>query len=165
MKRIGLVILALWVGMISAYAHARKPKPAVEVPQDYVNQDLPDDANVWHCWYDGTVSVLCRIGETLTGDADASSSDADVDPRLPQIVSRIWRHATEMAGRIVAIPMHATPYDMASTGQLAESVMCGGSKVPCGIIFAANAALLSALVDKRRTLLVARRLNLLALNN
>lgn len=160
MKAYVAVVLALVVGLISNLAHARKLTPPHPLePTDYINKELPDDAVVWHCWYAGNAVLKCRLGES---DGVVAPTPT-VDARLPPVVGQIWHRAAELAQSIVSIPLYAIPFDMALTGQLAESVMCGGTRKPCGIIFAENLALLSVLVGQRNLQLAARRMKPLAM--
>lgn len=160
MKSPILVALALTIGSVAAVAEARGPKLDREAVDDYVNQEIPAGANVWHCWYDGGFAVRCRLGEAATSPAsDKPASNA----RLPELVHKVWHDAAELAGSVVAIPLHTLPFDMAMTGRLANAVMCGGATQPCGIVFARSERLLSEALRRREIDLAARRLGGLAL--
>lgn len=163
MKNIGLIVLAMLVGAFSTAAQARKSQPVVEA-DDYVNKEISEAANVWHCWYDGAVSVRCRLGEAAERAPEkAAVAVPAADPRLPDVVRMVWHKAAELADRIVTIPLHTIPFDMAMTGQLAEAVMCGGATQPCGVVFARSQALLADAVRRREVQLAARKFGRLAL--
>lgn len=161
MKTPGLVA-ALLIGLLPAAAEAREPKASRHAADDhdYVNKEIPGGASVWHCWYDGAVSIQCRLGEPAAAPAGVATA---VDPRLPEIVHKVWHQAAELAGSAVAIPLHTIPFDMAMTGRLAEAVMCGGATQPCGIVFARSKARLSETLQRREVELAARRLGGLVL--
>ena len=157
MRHLGIVLILVLLSMIVTSAHARRAKAVVaEIPEEYVNKVPPSNATVWYCWYDGNVHVQCKLGEVAQGEG-ASGVDTQavsaVDPRLPGIVRQVWHQAASLAGVLIGIPLHSIPFDMTMTGQLAESVMCGGASKPCGIIFAGSAALLAKLVDARNDML------------
>lgn len=152
MRRAGIVFVMM-AGLASGTAGAREP-----AADDYVNQEIPEGANVWHCWYDGSVSVRCRLGE-----AAAVRVDAATDPRLPEVVRKVWNQAADLADSVVTIPLHTVPFDMAMTGRLAAAVMCGGATQPCGIVFAPSESRLAAATALRQTRIAARRLGGLAL--
>lgn len=155
-----IVVVALMIGFATATVEARGPKLDREAVDDYVNQDIPEGANVWHCWYDGGFAVHCRLGEAATTPArDKPAGNA----RLPELVHKVWHDAAELAGSVVAIPLHTLPFDMAMTGRLANAVMCGGATQPCGIVFARSEGLLSEALRRREGALAARRLGGLAL--
>ncbi len=156
MKQLTHIFLAMLICLVSDLAHARKVKVSVDEPEDYVNKTLPEAGTVWHCWYDGNDAVLCRLGESPADDDKALAEARPIDKRLPDVVRQIWQQAKQVAGRLVNIPLHTIPYDMALTGQLAESVMCSGATAPCGVIFAKNAVALAELVSLRNTQLAAR---------
>lgn len=151
------VALALTV---AAVAEARGPKVDREAVDDYVNQDIPAGANVWHCWYDGGFSVRCRLGEAVAAPA---GDKPVIDARLPEVVHKVWHDPAELAGSVVAIPLHTIPFDMAMTGRLANAVMCGGTTQPCGIVFGRSETQLSEAVRRREVQLAARRFGGLAL--
>ncbi len=147
------------VSMFTNSAHAFKNKLANEAAEVYVSRALPDVGTVWHCWYDGITSILCRMGESINEVAISNSGQPETpaDSRLAGIVKPIWNQAAELAEELIAIQLHAPPIDMAFTGELAESVMCGGTKTPCGVIFASNATVLANLVNKRNVQLATRQ--------
>lgn len=159
MNKPGAIVVAALLGLLAVAAEARDPRPPREAVDDYVNQDIPQGANVWHCWYDGAVSVRCRLGEAAAAPA---AGDAATDPRLPGFVSKVWHRAAELAGSIVEIPLHTVPFDMAMTGRLANAVMCGAAAQPCGIVFARSEARLAEVLRRREIELAARRLGGLA---
>ena len=166
MRHFGIVLVVMLLSMIFTSAHARKAKAApAEIPEEYVNKVPPSNATVWYCWYDGHVHVQCKLGEVAQGEG-ASGVDTQavsaVDPRLPGIVRKVWHQAASLAGVLIGIPLHSIPFDMGMTGELAESVMCGGSSKPCGIIFASSATLLAKLVDARNDMLAVANLGSLA---
>ncbi len=166
MRHFGIVLVVMLLCMIFTSAHARKARAvSAEIPEEYVNKVPPHNATVWYCWYDGHVHVQCKLGEVAQGEG-ANSVDAQavsaVDPRLPGIVRKVWHQAASLAGVLIGIPLHSIPFDMSMTGQLAESVMCGGSSKPCGIIFAGSATLLAKLVDARNDMLAIANLGSLA---
>ena len=167
MKQLGLVVLVMLVSMFTNSAHAFKNTLANQAADEYVSRALPDVGTVWHCWYDGITSILCRLGESINEVAVSNSAQPDtpVDSRLPGIVNTIWNQAAELAGELIAIPLHVPPIDMAFTGELAESVMCDGAKAPCGVIFASNATVFANLVDKRNVQLATWQSIKLALND
>lgn len=152
-----IVALALTV---AAVAEARGPKLDHEAADDYVNQDIPEGANVWHCWYDGAFSVRCRLGQAAAAPAGDTPA---VDARLPDVVHKVWHDPAGLAGSVVAIPLHTIPFDMAMTGRLANAVMCGGTTQPCGIVFGRSETRLSEAVRRREVQLAARRFGGLAL--
>ncbi len=154
MRRAG-ILLVMMAGLASGTATARGPAVAVD---EYVNLEIPEDATVWHCWYDGGVSVRCRLGE-----AAAVRAVAATDPRLPEAVHKVWNHAADLADSVVIIPLHTVPFDMAMTGRLAAAVMCGGTALPCGIVFASSPSRLAAAITLRQVKIAARRLGGLAL--
>lgn len=156
MRQFLVVAFLLAIGMLSDAAHARKIKIIPDAGDDYVNKALPDNATVWHCWYDGATAVLCRLGEVVGSAADSAAHPAPVDPRLPKGVHMLWQNPAAMAGARVTIPLHSVPFDMVLTGKLADSVMCGGAKRPCGVIFGSSAAKLADLVVERVRQLAAR---------
>lgn len=167
MKQISLVVLVMLVSMFTNSAHAFKDKLANQAAEEYVSTALPDVGTVWHCWYDGITSILCRMGESINEVAISHSSQPETpaDSRLAGIVKPLWNQAAELAEELIAIPLHAPPIDMAFTGELAESVMCGGTKTPCGVIFASNATVLANLVNKRNVQLATRQSVRLALKD
>lgn len=167
MKQIGLVVLVMLVSMFTNSAHAFKDTLANQAAEEYASGALPEAGTVWHCWYDGRISILCRLGESINEVAVGNSvqPETPVDSRLPGIVNTIWNQAAELAGELITIPLHVPPIDMAFTGELAESVMCDGAKAPCGIIFARNATVLASLVDKRNVQLATWQSVILALND
>lgn len=154
------IAAALLLGLLSA-AEAREPKASRQAAadHDYVNQEIPEGASVWHCWYDGAVSIRCRLGEAAAVRVEAAA----VDPRLPEVVRKVWSNAADLAGSVVTIPLHNVPFDMAMTGRLAAAVMCGGATQPCGIVFARSEARLVETLQRREVELAARRLGGLAL--
>lgn len=163
MKKAGLLVLAVLLGVLSSAAQARKPPPAALEADDYVNKEIPEAANVWHCWYNGAASIRCRLGELADPAAGKAAAVAEIDSRLPDFVRKVWQKAADLADQIVNIPLHAIPFDMAMTGQLAEAVMCGGATQPCGVVFARSQALLADAVRRRDAQLAARRFGRLAL--
>lgn len=169
MRHFGIVLIVLLLSMIFTSAHARRAKAVpVEIPEEYVNKVPPRNATVWYCWYDGNVHVQCKLGEVAQGEDAAAAGAATqaasaVDPRLPGIVRQVWHQAASLVGVLIGIPLHTIPFDMSMTGQLAESVMCGGSSKPCGIIFANSATLLAQLVEARRDMLAIGNLGGFAL--
>lgn len=156
---LALVVAAL-VGLTAAAAQAREPRTARAAIDDYADHDLPQGANIWHCWYDGAVSIRCRLGEAAVAPA---AGKPGVDPRLPGFMRKVWQQAAELAGSVVVIPLHTVPFDMAMTGRLASAVMCGGATQPCGVVFARNEALLAEALERRASESAARRLAGLAL--
>lgn len=167
MKQISLVVLVMLVSMFTNSAHAFKDKLANQAAEEYVSRALPDVGTVWHCWYNGITSILCRMGESINEVAISHSAQPETpaDSRLAGIVKPLWNQAAELAEELIAIPLHAPPIDMSFTGELAESVMCGGTKTPCGVIFASNATVLANLVNKRKVELAAWQSVRLALKN
>ncbi len=150
MRQFLVVAFLLAIGMLSDAAHARKVKVVPDAGDDYVNKTLPEHGTVWHCWYDGATSVLCRLGEAVRSATDsAAQSVAPIDPRLPKSAQQLWQSPSTMAGALVTIPLHTIPFDIALTGRLADAVMCGGTKRPCGVIFGSSAAKLADLVMVR----------------
>jgi hypothetical protein len=158
MKNYYLVTFLILLSMVASSVHARKPKVLVEAGE-YVNKALPDEGTVWLCWYDGSQAIQCRPDEAMEDEGFRNSSPAVARPdlRFPEIVSKAWNKASELAEKLVSIPLHTIPIDMALTGELAEAVICSGATKPCGVIFARNAGLLSDLVDMRN-IQVARRM-------
>ena len=159
MNKSGAIVAAALLGLLAVAAEARDPRAPRETIDDYVNHDIPEGANVWHCWYDGAVAVRCRLSEAAAAPA---AGNAATDPRLPGFVSKVWHRAAELAGSIVEIPLHTVPFDMAMTGRLANSIMCGGSADPCGIVFARSEVRLAEALHRREIELAARRLGGLA---
>jgi hypothetical protein len=162
-----LAVFLMLLSMIASSVHARQPQGAVAAVDEYVNKALPDGGNVWLCSYDGNQAIQCRPDEAEE-DEDVSKSLPAVAPvgsRISDIVSKAWNRASALAERLISIPLHSIPFDMALTGELAESVMCGGATKPCGIIFASNAGLLSNLIDIRNNQLAQRMLTRLAQSN
>lgn len=158
MKQISLVVLVMLVSMFTNSAHALKNKLANQATEEFVSRALPDAGTVWHCWYDGMTSILCRLRESSNIVAISNSQpETPADSRLAGIVKPIWNQAAELAEELIAIPLHAPPIDMAFAGELAESVMCGGTKAPCGVIFASNATVLANLINMRNVQLATRQ--------
>ncbi|MBI5898531.1 MAG: hypothetical protein HZB40_04840 [Rhodocyclales bacterium] len=157
MKRFIWVALLAVASLVVDAAHARKTVVAVAPVDDYVNKPLPDHATVWHCWYDDAVSILCRLGETArTADVATGREAPAADVRLPRIVKDIWQRPEKMVNAVITIPLHAIPFDMALTGQLADAAMCAGARAPCGVIFARNERLLAGFVQARERQIAAR---------
>ena len=167
MRQFAFVVLVVLLSMITSASHARKPKVVVEAVEDYVNKTLPEAGTVWHCWYDGGDSILCRLGEFEREAARgyAALPPPPVDSRLPDLVRKVWHQAHHLAGKIITIPLHTIPFDMALTGELAQAVMCRGASQACGVIFARNATLLTGLVDDRSRQIAAVQAQQLALND
>jgi len=154
MKRTGIV-LVMMAELAWGTASARGPI----IPDEYVNLEIPEGATVWHCAYDGRVSVRCRLGEAGAVRLDAAA----VDPHMPEIVRKVWARPSDLAGSGVVIPLHNIPFDMVMTGRLAAAVMCGGATQPCGVVFASNESRLATAVALRQSVIAARRLGGLAL--
>lgn len=154
-----LPLIALFFCLASDLAHARKKAPVPE-SDEYINKQLPDDGTVWHCWWDGAETIQCKLGESSSNLQPLASAQAaaNKDSRLPQLVHQIW-DKPDTVDRQITIPLGSVPYDMAFTGELAESVMCSGSKIPCGIIFGRNTRELAQAVAQRAQLLAAKTLN------
>lgn len=154
-----LPLIALFFCLASDLAHARKKAPVPE-SDEYINKQLPDNGTVWHCWWDGAETIQCKLGESssdLQVQATAQAK-ASTDSRLPPLVHQIW-DKPDTVNRQITIPLGSVPYDMAFTGELAESVMCSGSKIPCGIIFGRNTRELAVAVVQRTQQLAARTIN------
>lgn len=99
MKQIRLVILVMLVSMFTNSAHALKNTFANQAAEEYVSTGLPDVGTVWHCWYDGMTSILCRMGESINEVAISNSGQPETpaDSRLAGIVKPIWNQAAELA--------------------------------------------------------------------
>lgn len=86
----------------------------------------------WRCWYDQQVHVTCLIDSAPDTGAGPTAPALPAD--LPAIVRGLRQDPGAFKNRIVHIPLHAQPYDMAFTGQLAQAVMCG-SRPGCTVNF------------------------------
>jgi hypothetical protein len=154
-----LPLIALFFCLASDLAHARK-KTHVPESDEYINKQLPDNGTVWHCWWDGAETIQCKLGESSSDLQVLAAAQVKVttDSRLPPLVHQIW-DKPDTVNRQITIPLGSVPYDMAFTGELAESVMCSGSKIPCGIIFGRNTRELAQAVIQRTQQLAARTIN------
>ena len=152
MKLFYVTCIVMLLSMISETAHARKPKVVVDVIEEYSNKELPANGTVWYCAYDGAAGINCLLGETRADAqmATGSATSTTIDSRLPELVRTVWHNASQLAGKVITIPMHTVPFDWPLVGELAESVMCGGTKTPCGVIFAKSKVFLSAMVSQRK---------------
>lgn len=115
---------------------ARRVSLQVAEPAAYVPVVVPDNANVWDCWYGGN-GILCRLSRKFDPGAEGAVALANqkIDPRLPELVGTIRNYPELLVGEIVAIPTYGVPFDMAFAAELAQSVMCGG-RLYCGVVFA-----------------------------
>ena len=127
--------------------------PAIQEPErEHVNSAPSPSDIVWGCHWNGDSAVVCELLSS-----PEKIEPMKVDPRLPEVVSRI-RNAPESVKRSVAIPMHSVPYDMAFTGELAVSVMCG-ARNECSVIFGKNREKMSSEISRLippQTLALAR---------
>lgn len=88
----------------------------------------------WCCNYvDGRISLDCFL---LQG----SSSNKQVDPKLPKIMTYIVNNPEELKLYTIKIPMYTVPYDMEFVRLLGDSVMCySKTHYECEVIHKENA--------------------------
>lgn len=105
----------------------------------------------WSCWYDEEVSIVCFLVDApavdaaqkaALGDMLARVSAAPSDSPLPPLI-RLMRSAPgAFERRLVTIPLHSEPDDMAFVYELAVSVMCG-SNARCAVNWVLDPATLA----------------------
>lgn len=151
MLRIILLILALFLGIQPAQAKRGGKLPAAADFPKYQNKPIPFGATQWHCHYDGAIHIQCRLATS-----GIAIQPVAVSARLPGVVDKILNHPDQLAGSVVAIPLHGVPFDMEMVGKLAEAVMCA-SRAACGIVFGENRAALLAQVAAGEPVMLAGR--------
>ena len=89
----------------------------------------------WFCAYAPSEgeAVLCQLVETPAEGVTPMPLPAS-HARLPRIVSDIRNAPSLLDDRLVVIPLHSPPIDMASAGRLARNVMCG-DRPDCAVEF------------------------------
>lgn len=108
-------------------------------PLAFTATDVPDSpvaepSTVWSCWYNGKLSILCRL--TAAPQASAAPDDPALTPYdganspsipLPPIVAQIREQPGQLRDQTITIPIYSPPIGSERVEQLADSVMCGGT--------------------------------------
>lgn len=90
---------------------------------------------VWRCWYEGRGGIACVVEEVRSGPAPTSNTA--LSPYAPEILRVLREDPGSMRGRIINIPIHTVPYDMANVARLAQLTVCG-NRSDCLMVFAAD---------------------------
>jgi hypothetical protein len=91
-------------------------------------------ASTWTCWHGGETSVYCLLNRAEPSGAATTPDAAGTARPLPAVVQTIRNDPASLEDRVIVIPLHSVPYDLAFVAQLAQAVMCG-AKPDCAVVF------------------------------
>lgn len=87
----------------------------------------------WRCWYAGAGNLACIVEQVSTTNA-VSPVAYTPSSHTPDILRTLRTDPASLQDRVLIIPLHTEPRDMAFAAQLAKLTVCGANP-SCGFRF------------------------------